>query len=116
MVYWVYDMSDDELKPLLEENLALTKEVHRTMRSVRRYIMWGRILDTVKFLFVIGALAGAYFFIQPYLLQAIGFYRQLLGGQNRSEGSSSGIQEFLKNIKEAAGSFDNGQPTTPGGQ
>lgn len=81
---------DGDIKSLLQENLTLTREVHRTMRSVRRYILWGRVVDTVKFLFVVGALAGTYFFLQPYLMQALGFYRELLGGYNQSETPGSG--------------------------
>lgn len=79
----------EDIKSLLQENLTLTREVHRTMRSVRRYILWGRVLDTAKFLFVIGAIAGAYFFIQPYLKQALGFYQELLGG-SKDAGAPNG--------------------------
>jgi hypothetical protein len=81
---------NEDIKSLLQENLTLTRDVHRTMRSIRRYIAWGRIVDTVKFLFVVGALAGAYFFIQPYLAEVMGFYQGLFSGQNQPDGDGMG--------------------------
>ncbi|MDZ4296064.1 MAG: hypothetical protein U1A16_01700 [Patescibacteria group bacterium] len=71
------DSDNTDLKALLEENLALTKEMHRAVVATRRYILWGRILDTLKFLLVIGALAGTYFFVQPYLNRLLETYQQI---------------------------------------
>ena len=69
--------NEQHLKNLIEENIALTKAIHRSVERTRRYILWGRIIETMKFLFIIGALAGTYYFVQSYLDKFLGIYQRL---------------------------------------
>ena len=65
---------DPELKKLLEETLALSKENNDILRSMRRSQRVSRILSFLYWAFIIGSAVGAYYFIQPYIDQLMGAY------------------------------------------
>ena len=43
----------EQVKKLLEENLAYSKEIYQLARKTKSYILWGRIMSLVSLLFVI---------------------------------------------------------------
>jgi len=42
----------EQVKKLLEENLAYSKEIYQLARKTKSYILWGRIMNLVSLLFV----------------------------------------------------------------
>lgn len=91
-------MTDDQhnIQTLIEENLKLSREIHRSVERTRRYILWGKALETLKFLFVIGALAGAYFLIEPYIREFYGLYQQFFTSVPPEQSSAPLFDQFRK--------------------
>lgn len=100
-------MPENDLKSLIEKNLALTEELRHEVKKITRYIWWGRVMGTLKFLLVIGAFAGAYFFVEPYLKGLLGSYQELLGGGGQGTG------DLLKNVEELKRLLPKGAPPRP---
>ncbi len=44
---------EEQVKKLLEENLAYSKEIHQLAKKTKTYIMWGRIMSFISLLFII---------------------------------------------------------------
>ena len=68
------------LESLLEENLALTKEIYRLTEKTRRYLFYGQIFNLAKIVLIVGPLVAATLYLLPFLRQAVDFYASLLGG------------------------------------
>jgi len=43
----------EQVKKLLEENLAYSKEIYALAQKTKHYIFWGRIMSFISLLFVI---------------------------------------------------------------
>lgn len=65
---------DPESKKLLEETLALTQENNNMLHSMRRSQRIGNIMSFLYWVLIIGSAVGAYYFIQPYVDQAMNLY------------------------------------------
>jgi hypothetical protein len=65
---------DPESKKLLEETLTLAQENNKMLHSLRRSMVFSRILSLVYWVLIIGSALGAYYFIQPYIDQLLGVY------------------------------------------
>ena len=72
---------DPESKKLLEETFELEQDNNKMLRSMRRSMMWGRVMSVVYWLVIIGISVGAFYFIQPYFNKIIGLYNSI-GGQD----------------------------------
>lgn len=62
-------MTDEDIKKLLEENLALTKEVRALSARTATYIKWLRVSDVIKILLIILPLIAAWVYL-PDILQS----------------------------------------------
>ncbi len=60
-------MPDEELKRLLRENLETSKESLRILRKINRSRIVGHVLVFLKWVIIVGAAAGIYYYIEPYL-------------------------------------------------
>ncbi|MFA4819183.1 MAG: hypothetical protein WC621_05070 [Patescibacteria group bacterium] len=78
---------NNEIRVLLEQNLAYTKDILRSTEKTRRYIFWAQIMGFVKVLLIVAPLILAFFYLQPYFRQAVSTYSELLGTD--STGSTS---------------------------
>lgn len=61
-------MTDEEVKKLLEENLALTKEVKAMAAKTATYIKWLRISDAIKILLIVVPIIAAWLYL-PDIIQ-----------------------------------------------
>jgi len=77
---------DPESRKLLEHISELAEENNKILRSMRRSQRVSSIIRFVYWAFIIGSAIGAYYFIQPYLVQLMDAY-----------GSASNV---LKNFKQ----------------
>lgn len=71
---------DEEIKKLLEENLALTKEMHQILKKVHRHFIWQRIIGFIYLLLIVGPLILAIIYLPPIIGPMIQQYQDLLGG------------------------------------
>jgi hypothetical protein len=76
---------DPESKNLLEETFELEQENNKMLRSMKRTMLWSRIMTIVYWLIIIGISVGAFYFLQPYFNRLMSVY-----------GSFSNV---LKNLK-----------------
>jgi hypothetical protein len=56
-----------EDRELLERVMRLTEQNNQILRKMRRSMLWGTIATVLYWLVILGVVAGAYYFIQPYL-------------------------------------------------
>ena len=80
-------MSNDQqtLEDLMKENLELTKELQRQMRSVRHYLLWQKIVSIFYLNIIIGPIIIVIIYLTPLLKNVVAPYQELLGG-NKSGG------------------------------
>jgi uncharacterized membrane protein len=65
---------DPESQKLLEETLTLEQENNKMLRSMKRSMLWGRVMTVIYWLLIIGISVGAFYFLQPYVNQVIKTY------------------------------------------
>lgn len=83
---------EEEIKKLLEENLAYSKEIHKYAKSAQRMLMFDQILSVLKILIIVVPLIWGFLYLAPYFKQIAGMYSELLGGN----GNSLDIGKLLK--------------------
>ncbi len=82
---------DEELKKLVEENLQVTQEILKTVKYIKSYVVWTRVLGFLKLLVIIIPLILGYIYLIPVLRDTYGRYIELL--------------ETSKSAKEAGGNI-----------
>jgi len=87
---------DPESKQLLEETFTLEKENNKMLHSMRRSMLWARVMSIAYWLIIIGISIGAFYFIQPYFDKVIGLYNAISGTQQKTNTNSNSFQDFLK--------------------
>ena len=85
-------MSPEE-KELLKRSIALAEENNNILRKIQRSMRFQRIASIIYWLFILGSLAGIYYFIQPYVQSITDTY----GGAKSS--FSNNINGLLENLK-----------------
>lgn len=68
-----------EEREMLKKALELSRENNKMLQSIKRSMFVGRIFRIVYWVIVIGAAIGAYYYIEPYLDEAIGAYGSIKG-------------------------------------
>ena len=68
-----------EEREMLKKALELSRENNKMLQSIKRSMFVGRIFRIVYWIVVIGAAIGAYYYIEPYLDEAIGAYGSIKG-------------------------------------
>lgn len=56
---------EEDIKKILEENLALTKELRENMIHIRRHLMWQRVFSTIYLIVIVGPLILAAIYLPP---------------------------------------------------
>jgi hypothetical protein len=78
--------------------LELEQENNKILRSMKRSMLWTRVMTVVYWLIIIGISVGAFYFLQPYFNKILSLYDSISGTQQKIEGSSSSFQNFLKKL------------------
>lgn len=84
-------MSPEELE-LLKRNIAISEENNDILRGIQRSMRLARMMSVLYWILIIGSAVGAYYFIQPYLEQAMGIYG---GAKTQINGAGSSVNELL---------------------
>jgi len=71
---------EEEIKKMLEENLAATREMHVMVAKVTRYIKWLRIMDTLKLLLIIIPLIAAWLYLPQFINDLTSSYGSIFPG------------------------------------
>jgi len=58
---------NDDLKKLLEENLAKNETVYQEMKKIKRYLLITQILSLVKILIIVVPIILAVIYLPPFL-------------------------------------------------
>ncbi len=66
-----------EEKELLKRTLELAKENNQMLHSIKRQMLWGRIFRVIYWVVIVGAAIGIYYYIDPYINDAIDAYGSL---------------------------------------
>jgi hypothetical protein len=72
------DKEQTNITKLLQENLALTKEVHQLTVKVKKYIIWAQIIGIVKVILILAPIIFAVIYLPPFLRQAFSGYTNTL--------------------------------------
>ena len=78
---------NEELKGLLEENLKLARENNAMLHKMQRSAKAAQIMRAIYWIFVIGSLIGAYYYLEPFIKVINQSYDQ--------------IEQSLDNIKKS---------------
>ncbi|MEK7642261.1 MAG: hypothetical protein AAB392_00480 [Patescibacteria group bacterium] len=70
---------NEEEKSILKKTLELAQENNKMLHSIRRQMVWGRIFRIVYWVLIIGAAIGIYYYIDPYINEAISVYGNIKG-------------------------------------
>lgn len=69
----------NRIEEMVKKTLELSNENNRMLHSIRRSMMWGRVVRVVYWILIIGAGIGAYYYIEPYIDGAIDAYGNVKG-------------------------------------
>jgi len=90
---------ETEEKKILEENLEISKESLKILKGIRRANRLNMAFKILYWLVILGAVAGVYYFVEPYIKSAMGAIQQVQqappGNQNGTQDSSP---DLLKNL------------------
>ena len=78
---------DDDLRGLLEENLELARENNAILRKMQRSARMAQIVRVIYWVFLIGSIIGAYYYLEPFIRVITDSYDQ--------------IEQSLDNIKNS---------------
>jgi hypothetical protein len=68
---------DEETRQLLQKNLDVSQESLNILKKINGARIAGNIFSFLKWMVIIGASVGAYYYIQPYLDQMLALIKQL---------------------------------------
>lgn len=77
-----------DMRALVEENLKLSKEMHKMVRSMRRSMLIQRFFSFLWVVLIVGPLILSYFYFQPFIKQ----YGSMLQMMTKPGGMASLIQ------------------------
>ncbi len=64
---------------MLKKTLELSQENNKMLHSIRRSMVWGRVMRIVYWVIIIGAAVGIYYYIEPYIDGAVDAYGNFKG-------------------------------------
>lgn len=70
---------EQEEKEMLKKTLELAQENNKMLHSIRRSMLWGRVVRIIYWIVIIGAAIGVYYYIAPYIDSAVGAYGNVKG-------------------------------------
>ncbi|MCU0679056.1 MAG: hypothetical protein MUC28_01245 [Planctomycetes bacterium] len=70
--------NESDLKKLMEENLAVTKEILKLTKKVRSFLLWQQIFGVVKIVIILIPIILGILYLPPLLKDLFGTYQELL--------------------------------------
>ena len=78
----ISDITNDDLKKILDENLRLTQEIHVMTHKIKSYISFQKFMSFVYLVLIIGPIIFSIMYLPPILKQVMGQYSELLNPTN----------------------------------
>ena len=69
---------NQEIKTLLQKNLALSEEISEDLKRVRKYIKWQQVWSTVRFLLIAIPIIIGFFYLPPLIKSYLESYSSFL--------------------------------------
>ncbi|MDB5204909.1 MAG: hypothetical protein JWP09_937 [Candidatus Taylorbacteria bacterium] len=76
-------MEDNELRKMVEETMELSKDNNRILHSIQRRERMTQVFRVVYWLILLGAGAGLYYYIQPYIDELVKAYGNIVDTQHK---------------------------------
>ncbi len=89
---------DPETSHLVRKTLDLVEENNRILKGLQSTARWNRFFVFLKWLVIIGITFGTYYFIEPYLNQAISTYSGFKTEIDSLQKARSDIPSFLNKL------------------
>jgi len=70
---------DEEIKKLLEQNLALTKEIYAMTRKIKSYVTFQKVMSVVYLLLIVVPIILSIIYLPPLLKGVFDQYKDVLG-------------------------------------
>jgi len=80
---------EEDIKKLLEKNLALAEETQEMVKGIRNYVRWQKAWGWIKFFVIIVPLILTLIYLPPLLSNLINQYQELLGISGNTQSISS---------------------------
>jgi hypothetical protein len=91
---------EEETKRILEENLEISRQSLKILKGIRRANRLNMAFKILYWLVILGAAAGAYYFLEPYVKSAIGTVYEVQQVLPRSQnGGQDTSSDFLKQLQ-----------------
>ncbi len=101
---------EEQMKKLLEQNLAYSKQIYLISRKVKSYILWGRIMSFISLLLVVVPLILGVIYLPSLLNNYMGKFlplgsagSQSAGLESLLEGTNLNKEDLLKAIQDQGG-------------
>lgn len=85
---------DEEIKKILEQNLALTKEIYVMTKKIKSYITFQKVMSLVYIMLIVVPIVLSIIYLPPLLKGLFKQYQEILGIQ---PSNSDSIQNLLNN-------------------
>ncbi|MBI2459789.1 MAG: hypothetical protein HYV53_04585 [Parcubacteria group bacterium] len=86
---------DEEIKKILEENLALTKEIYAMTKKIKGYITFQKVMSLVYVTLIVVPIILSIIYLPPLLKGLFDQYKDILGIQS---GSDNSIKNLLNGV------------------
>jgi hypothetical protein len=73
---------EEEAKKILEENLEISRQSLKILKGIRRGNRIAMVFKVLYWLVILGAVAGAFYFLEPYIKNAGSFFQEFKQIQN----------------------------------
>ncbi len=91
---------DEEVKKLLEENIAISRESLKILKGIRRSNRLALAFKAFYWLIVLGVLAGSFYYLQPYIKQTIAIVQQARDAVSGIQKVGDTINGTQKNLQQ----------------
>ncbi|PIT90419.1 MAG: hypothetical protein COU22_02290 [Candidatus Komeilibacteria bacterium CG10_big_fil_rev_8_21_14_0_10_41_13] len=101
---------DEQIKKLLEQNLAYSKQIYLMNKKIKKYILFGKVMSLVYLLLIIIPIILGVVYLPGILSQGLGqIIPSALGNQSGLQailGDSVNQADLIKTIKEQGGPLE----------
>ena len=88
----------DDLKILLEKNLAISEETYRLTKKINKYIVFSQVIGVIKIILIVAPIIWAIIYLPPILKNLLAPYQNLMPqGLRVDQLNFSDLSEYLKN-------------------
>ena len=92
---------EQEDRERLKRVLELAENNGKILKKMRSTMRWGRVLESIYWIVIVGIAAGSFYFLQPFLLSIQGTYKTLQEGVENVRESFQGMQDEVDEVRNS---------------